>query len=839
MLAMPVSGQTPAGPSASGIFRATVPGVNTQTALGVSDTVFFAPVTGTIATMGAQGYTLTDLDIDTSTGQRYYSAIFQSGVPSTQYWELAPADFANKVAWLALQQIYLISLHTYVGPKNGQLYYSGVFQSGGGPQVQVFSGEMNYVAFGSWVNSNSVNGNFLTSVAVYPKGGQDFFVGVLRGGLKQSTSQYKFFLGDWNSMAERILVAGGSGLRLVSLSSDRQGAYAGAWLAGTDPYEVVAATSADVFKRKAGELGPEGLSPVRILIEDTYRPPIGLAMAFHNTLDGALTGGYSYSISEEDALTATGGGGVARAVWDAAAPKPRSTPMTQNTRLDLSSVTKYITAVAMYKALESSSEIKLQTPSVCPQDVPVPGGLTPDTPIMEVLGSGVLGGKPIGQGVCQVTIRYLLDMDSGLDEGNCGDNSQPGYYDNNAWLACTLSNFTRVGCLTVPSTTFAPPGPSTIPNCYNETDFRVLRAVIEHLTGLTFENYLHTAIFVPLGINNPAFSETDIRNANCHPDLQTPTRPLYYNVTQTSGPGFDTQEYNGHAKISPGQSTARSVAVCGIGGMQMTASQAGVFWRALIDENLITPDDLNNLLGNYVTDLVSVWTGEGFAKNGGYTIHNNQGPTSAAIAMALSTDTEVTVFSNTEGTLPSGVSFDPQSTIVSGLNWIGYHPVDTISVVHPNSTLGPMCFNVEGGGAVAGTPIIQWPCGPKPLPANELFVRVDVTTGNNAFAGVGASQGSFMLVLAETLWTGTPMCIYVPNMSQEQFTPMELNPCEGDSTVLTFSADTSNGFGNIATYSQCLAVDQDSMNSGAKIVQEYCQGVEPSQLFSLQSATAQ
>jgi CubicO group peptidase (beta-lactamase class C family) len=806
----------------SGIFRATVPGVKTEYAQWVPDTQFFASGTGTIATMGSNGYTLTDLDINTSTGQRYYSAIFKSGVPSTQYWELAPAAFATKVAALASQKIYLISLHTYVNPGNGQLLFSGVFQPGSGKQM--YSGAMDFAEFYSYLETNAKNGYFLTSMADYFSGGQDIFVGAFRNGLNQGDSQYEIFDGDWNSMADQILVNAANGLRLVSLSKDRPGIYAGSWIAGTDPFEVVAATTEGVFNKKVFEQAAAGLSPVRILTENSYEPPIGLAKAFHDLLDGTPAGGYSYWLSEQGATTAMGGFGLARVGWD---PEP-DIPMTQETRLQTSSVTKWIAAVALYKALESHPNI------------------TVNTPIMNVLGTGVLNGNKLGQYVNQVTIGNLLNMESGISELGCGAGSAPGYYSPSAYLACVLSNCTRAYPMTA-SLPCAPPGPAHIcgpsnstDNCYHysDPDYGIVRDVVEHITGQTIEEFAHNALFVPLGVNNSSWAATDIRNANCHPDLVTPTRPLYYGRTQTSGPGVDDQEYNGNQKISPALSTERNVAVCGSGGMEITAAQGALFWQGLMGGQLIDQNDLNSLLNlwmfNWTQSWTTNWSGPSYNKNGGYTIYNNQGAASFVVAVPA-IDTELGVLANLQGLSSAGVDFGGSESNATqrGLDWMGFHPVDTVSVVNQNSAhFGPMCFNVSGGGAAQGSDIIQWTCGPKPLPANELFTKVDSVTEN----------GLFMLQVPQTIWTGTPMCITSNDDLPYVGTKMILYACNGGANqFFKLGQPTSNGFSTLVIQStqQCLAVDDNSIYSGANIVQEPCDPATLSEGFSLQSATAE
>jgi hypothetical protein len=164
---------------------------------------------------------------------------------------------------------------------------------------------------------------------------------------------------------------------------------------------------------------------------------------------------------------------------------------------------------------------------------------------------------------------------------------------------------------------------------------------------------------------------------------------------------------------------------------------------------------------------------------------------------------------------------------------MGFHPVDTVSVVNENSaTFGPMCFNVKEGGAAQGTNIIQWTCGPKPLPANELFTKVDSVSQN----------GIFMLQVPQTIWTNTPMCLTTNYNDKNPGDQLILYACNGLSNqMFKLGTPNSKGFSNIVVQvsKQCLTVDNNSIYSDANIVQEPCVAGESSQEWAVESATAQ
>ncbi len=783
----------------SGIFRSPTPGVGTQTAILVPDSTFFAS-SGTIATMSSNGYTLMDVDIDTSTGQRLYTAVFQSGVPSTQYWELDPSDFANKVTALDAQGIRLVSLRAYTST-TGQLLYSGVFQPGSA--AQLFPGAMSFATLASTIDANKVTGYFMTSLAVYVSGGVEQFLGVWRSH-PQNTNRSAIWVSGWNSLSKEVLSQAGAGTRPVTMAhwefnGDRR--YGGVWLDGTDAYDVVAATDSAVFQQKITQLAAVGKVPVRINIEHGYQPPMGLAASFNDNLDvGGV--GYNYGISENGATTAVGGVGYGRAPWEAKNP---GIPMTETTRLDVASVDKAIEAAAIFKLLESPTVSK--TTNL-------------DTPIMTILGNGALGGLTEGAGVSKVTVRDLLNMNSGLcdgqslSSGTCTTNSWcDNTYSTNypSWLSCVLHNCTVDGtgkCGTPPFS-----------NVYNGTDPGVLRAVIETLSGQTIDAYLHSAVDVPMGVDSASKFATVLADVDCTPDLTTPTRPLYYARGQTSGPGADEQ------------SAARDEKVCGSGGLQMTAAQANTFLQRLTHGGLLSTPDLNQLLSMWLfqplngsTTPFPLFDAPGYAKNGGYQITSNSfggvGPTSG-IVMAPAIDTQVAVFSNAALNLDAPSMIDPQSSIVDGLNRMYSYPLGTFSIVNQNSAnFGPMCFNVSGGSTAQNASIVQWTCGTAPLATNEQFVQRDV--GNGRFILQAVNSGLCVTVQFDDSNAGEIMLQYT---------------CNGGSNQEFVFQPTGNGYGNLVVQNSgmCMTVSggSNSIFSGQSIVQEPCAAGQSTQEFLL------
>jgi hypothetical protein len=160
-------------PKISGVFRAPKAGINTITMAWIQDTTFFST---TIPTMKQAGYQLVDFDVDTSTGLRFYSGAFQSGVPVTNYVEADPTDFTTQVGTLSQQDQKIISLHAYTS-LSGELTYAALFQLG--YNGQLFPPATDYATFTSTIDAYGAEGFALTNLAVYlaPITGEELYLG--------------------------------------------------------------------------------------------------------------------------------------------------------------------------------------------------------------------------------------------------------------------------------------------------------------------------------------------------------------------------------------------------------------------------------------------------------------------------------------------------------------------------------------------------------------------------------------------------------------------------------------------------------------------------------------
>jgi hypothetical protein len=258
---------------------------------------------------------------------------------------------------------------------------------------------------------------------------------------------------------------------------------------------------------------------------------------------------------------------------------------------------------------------------------------------------------------------------------------------------------------------------------------------------VAFEQYVHTALFVPSGINSASLAATDLANANCNPDLsKSNMQPLYYQsgAIKTNDTG-----------IPETNDRPRGLKVCGAGAMQAAVWQLDLFARALMtgiqggSPFLTTddPDDRDTMLRAGMFGGPSAYPGLGqvFAKNGGWPMCSEEPNPAGAqngivsgIVMARDINTQLAAIVNTQGTDPStNLEPNPNAALINGLVRMHSTPLGVFSVRSRNNTnFGDMCLNVSRAALADFNPdgslvnIIQWPCG-SPVANNMLFVQLD------------------------------------------------------------------------------------------------------------------
>ena len=237
-------------------------------------------------------------------------------------------------------------------------------------------------------------------------------------------------------------------------------------------------------------------------------------------------------IAKDDKIILEKAYGKASMAWKA--------PMTLGTRLNVASIGKSLTGVAIAQLVESG---KLSYDDVV-------GKLLPDYPDQKIRE--------------RVTVRQLLSHTSGIGPKD--------YYETPAWVMRprlrSVSDYMRL----VNGTTIgAEPGKYL----YSNSGYVILGAIIERVTGSSFYDYIRDHVFKPAGMTHSFYPEMDSQD----PDVAVPLTNLF-----NRGEGYLFRL--GRPRSAIYELPARGGPQ---GGAYLTAGDLFAFQRALRSGVLVTP----------------------------------------------------------------------------------------------------------------------------------------------------------------------------------------------------------------------------------------------------------
>ena len=208
--------------------------------------------------------------------------------------------------------------------------------------------------------------------------------------------------------------------------------------------------------------------------------------AINDSLNGAVksipTAGLSIAIARNGKLLFAAGFGLA--------DKENGIAMNVNHRLRIGSITKTTTSVAIFRLIQAGAKFNgNQTLSL---DSPVfgPGGILSDVAIPTLL-------APLKD----AKIHHFLEHTSGIP-GNAGDpvHCASGNLDNR--IAYQLAQITAIPASSTDPVGPVPRPPGTKFN-YSNLNFNILQAVIERISGMSYQDFLLKNVFAPTGITAP------------------------------------------------------------------------------------------------------------------------------------------------------------------------------------------------------------------------------------------------------------------------------------------------------------------------------------------------
>jgi len=412
-----------------------------------------------VATMSSANQVLACYTAIQSMNRTWFYGAFQPG--SGAYYLLRTTDpSAFQQAFNQNQGSYnLVDFNIIF--EMGQVYYTGYWLASGTPKVQTLLVGLSFQDLVSQWTTLSNNNNRMTRIQVFPQFDASSFAALF----EQGGGGYILYVEPADAFANDV-TAKFSGNTLIGLGFDPvSGNMAGCWRDKSNPSQFAFNQDWPTLMATTQQANAGGM----ILAAMTAYPN---APDFDSYFEANLTPftmGYGYAVAKDGVIISTGQG-YARSPNELQNP---GTPFTGDTRLNLASVSKAVTGVALEVLLQQHSNVTL------------------DSPFWPLIQNQVPNPNP---GVKTVTLRNLATMKSGLmQEYNEGPITPPngdfwGYL--NTYLAQPLEG--------TPGVTYY----------YDNTNFSILQGVIEEVSGMDYVTFVTQYVLDPAGINPAIFSAT-------------------------------------------------------------------------------------------------------------------------------------------------------------------------------------------------------------------------------------------------------------------------------------------------------------------------------------------
>jgi CubicO group peptidase (beta-lactamase class C family) len=438
-----------------------------------------------------------------------------------------------------------------VNPSGGTRWFTGTW--GSTPITQTLVHDLDWNDFVAEWRKLSGSGWRLTKIQVYPAA----TTWNLTGLFEQGSGGYALLMeSDWNKWYQYYQANPGMQLVDFQVYDDNNNTrwYIGVWRETSASHQFIFGQDWGSFVNQWTALSNKGQRLQKALqyANNIEAPEPQWDQVFQKALAKSM--GYSYFVMH-------GGQVIAQGVdYARASQDPPLETWTADTRINLASVSKSVTAVAVMKLLSDY-------------------GHSVDDPFYPLVKSQF---PSVGPGVDKVTIRNLLEMKSGM----VADGT---LYPANIWTF--LSTYLKAQ--NVP-----PSAPGNI-EAYSNTNFTILQALIDCVTGHGGQNpdyyvtYVSQKVLTPMGINLGAFNAT-----------AEPTNSA-------------TLSYNGASDTIHGQYWG-SMACVAAGGWITSARELAKFQAGVRNNTILSPNAtqlmLNGQLGWYKYDGIY---GQYFHHNGG------------------------------------------------------------------------------------------------------------------------------------------------------------------------------------------------------------------------------
>jgi CubicO group peptidase (beta-lactamase class C family) len=444
-------------PAYAGIFRRA--STSEQHVIGLTWSSFVSQW----QTKSAAGLRLNDLEVYFVNGVQLFDGVFEPGTDGYYLWAGSDdVQLQAKITELSASGLRMVDVASYMDV--GGRRWVGVWRSGAGNQIVRLADSQ--FAFQVKAAAAASLGLQPTTIEVVDDAGTLKYSGIFRPG---TDSAQVLYASSWNALSDRWLALSRTGYRLAdahAVISNGKRLYAAVFRAGSDDHDLVSASSVTAFERKATVLRQRGLALSRMIYDPGEAlPPAPFAAALLPLDDHTI--GYSYAIVDDLGLVnAEGGVGWARGPLDG------SVPMTANQRVQLASMSKTITAVALMRVVELY-------------------GINIEAPFYPLVASRLPNPAP---GVAAVTVRQLLTHRSGM-AGNCSP----------LWPSMQQL---------ISSPMIAPAGTPS----YQNSNYCLLRAIIESVTGQNYVDFVKKEVFARISLTGPSCTPEPVNATLYYPD---------------------------------------------------------------------------------------------------------------------------------------------------------------------------------------------------------------------------------------------------------------------------------------------------------------------------------
>ena len=428
------------------------------------------------------GYVLSAMTSIQNLNRTWFYGAYQKGTGSYQLFQTSSPS--------AFQQMFTQLQNTHklvdfnIAWEQGNLSYSGYWLANAAsakPAGQTLIWDLSFSDLVSQWKTLGAQGQLMTRIQAFPQNAATMYSALFapskNGYLLQAEAADTFFADVTGKY---------SGNSLAGIAFDpTSGNMIGCWLNKVTPSEFVSNQNWDTLTATAQKAS--GM----VLTAMAAYPNAPSFDDYFEANEAPFVEGYAYAVALNGTVIANSGG-FARSNNESSNP---GVPYTPDSRMNLASVSKAITGIALEVLL-------VQNPMY-----------TLDTPFWPLIQSQVPTPDP---SVKTVTLRNLAEMKSGMvQQANEGPlNPPPPYTD----IWSYLTNYLSQPLTGTPGVTYY----------YDNANTTILQGVIEEVSGMDYVDYVTQNVLVPAGIDPAIFNAT--------PDPQD-TATLQYSGPQDTTPG--------------------------------------------------------------------------------------------------------------------------------------------------------------------------------------------------------------------------------------------------------------------------------------------------------------